>query len=327
MPGKQQAVHTCMLQAFIIYQIHCMKKIISIFFILISTVTISKACELCGCGTGNLYIGQLPGFKTRFIGVRYQYMGYKTEMAADKSMFSKDSYQTTEIWSGWNIGKKWQVLVFVPWQYNRKVTDDGIKESNGLGDISLLINYQLLHTIHTNRNNQMVEQQLWVGTGIKTATGKYQLDLSAPDANIGDANSQNGTGATGLLLNGMYQLRIGNNGLGSTVNYMHNGTNASGYRFGDRFSMGGFVYHRYRFSGIGLSPNLGLLYNQSGTSRMEGNKVDNTGGHAVNLTAGIELNLNRISLGLNTQLPLEQNYAAGQTLLTNHTVLHLSVAF
>lgn len=304
-----------------------MKKIISIFFIFISTVTISKACELCGCGTGNLYIGQLPGFKTRFIGVRYQYMGYKSEMATDKSMFSKDSYQTTEIWTGWNMGKRWQALAFVPWQFNRKLTDDGIKENNGLGDISLLVNYQLLHTMHTNQSNQLVEQQLWLGAGVKTATGKYQLDLSAPDANIGDANSQNGTGAWGYLLNGMYQLRIGNNGLGSSVTFLQNSTNSSGYRFGNRFSLGSFVYHRYRISGMGVSPDAGLLYTLSGASHMEGAVVENTGGHALNLTAGIELNLKKVSIGVNTQLPLEQQYAAGQTLLTNHTVLHLSLAF
>ncbi len=304
-----------------------MKKYISLFlFLLISNFTV-QACEICGCGVGNLYIGQLPGFKTRFVGIRYQYMRYKSEMATDKSQFSKDAYQTTELWAGWNIGSRWQVLAFVPWRFNKKISDDGIKQNNGLGDISLLANYSLLHTRSTNLGNKIVEQQVWTGAGIKLATGAYHVDLTDPTANIGDANSQNGTGSVSYLFNTQYQLRIGQNGMAASLQYQANTTNAEGYRFGNRFTGALYAYHRYRINGVSLSPNLGLLFDHNNSNSLNHETVAETGGHRINLTGGVEIGLKRFSIGLNTQLPLQQQYASGQTLLTNHTVLHLSIAF
>lgn len=301
------------------------KPIVFICFLFLITLT-AHACEICGCGVGNVYIGQLPGFKTKFIGIRYQYMGYRSEMAVDKSQFSKDNYQTTEIWSGWNLGRQWQLLTFVPWRFNQKISDDGVKKNSGLGDITVLANYRLLHRAQTNRQNEVVEQQVWLGAGLKLATGKYHVYLTDPNTNIGDANSQNGTGSIGYLLNGVYQLRIGSNGFGSSVHYQYNTTNTEGYLFGNRISITGFVYHRYRIAGNVISPNLGLLYERSNSNQLHGEVLEQTGGHHLNLTGGVEVSLNKLSLGVNTQLPLQQQYASGQTLLTNHTVVHLSIA-
>ncbi len=127
-----------------------MKKIFLLYCFLSISFTGLFACEICGCGTGNFYMGLLPNFKSKFIGIRYSYLHYQTQLAADNTQFSNDYYKTTEIWSGWNIGNKWQVLAFIPYRFNKKISDDGVKETNGLGDISLLANYQLLHTRKTN---------------------------------------------------------------------------------------------------------------------------------------------------------------------------------
>lgn len=289
-----------------------------------STVS-SFSCEICGCGVGNFYMGNLPRFKTSFIGLRYHYMRYQTVLASDPSQFSNDYYKTAELWGGINLGSRWQALVFAPYRINRKVSDDGIVESSGLGDISVLAQYSLLHT-RTAGTRAAIDQQLWLGAGLKFATGKYHLALSDPDANIGDANSQAGTGSTDILLTAMHTLNTGRLGLTNTASYKMNTVNSSGYRFGNRFSLSSAVYYRLPVAGLSVSPSLGLLYEHAASNKYEQAVVDGTGGYSLLLTEGLELNLNRINIGFNMQLPVRQQYAGGQTKLKSRGVLQLSFA-
>src|SRR6476659_8437637 len=87
-----------------------------------------SACEICGCGVGNFYLGLLPNFKSKFFGIRYQYMHYHTQIMADATQFSNDYYKTVELWTGFNVGKNWQVLAFIPYRINKQISDDGIKK-------------------------------------------------------------------------------------------------------------------------------------------------------------------------------------------------------
>jgi hypothetical protein len=41
-----------------------------------------RACDICGCGVGSYYLGILPEFKKRFIGLRYQHKGLITHLNA-----------------------------------------------------------------------------------------------------------------------------------------------------------------------------------------------------------------------------------------------------
>src|SRR5215813_12420697 len=105
-----------------------------------------NACDVCGCSSGAYFIGPFPIFHKHFLGTRYTFRTFKSAIAGDPSQFSNDFYQTVELWGGWNIGKRWQVLGFVPYNMNRQKSDDGLSKSSGLGDISIIINYNLLST-------------------------------------------------------------------------------------------------------------------------------------------------------------------------------------
>jgi hypothetical protein len=62
--------------------------------LMLGTVIVADACEICGCGVGNFYLGMLPNFKNKFVGVRYQFMQYKTRLKTDESQYSNDYYKT-----------------------------------------------------------------------------------------------------------------------------------------------------------------------------------------------------------------------------------------
>lgn len=294
---------------------------IIVSFILFS----ASACEICGCGVGNFYLGLLPHFNSKFFGVRYQYMHYHTQLKTDPSQFSNDYYKTVELWGGINIGRRLQLLAFVPYHINKQFTDDGIKTQNGLGDVSLLLNYNLFHSRNSAGKN-LIEQQLWIGGGVKLPTGKNNIDLNDPAANPGDVNSQAGSGSTDILLNASYDISIKKFGLNTSANYKINTDNKTGYHFGNRFTANSFAYYKLRAMGLGIAPNIGVLYENASTNNLNKAAVAQTGGHLVSAAGGVEINLKSIALGANVQLPVSQNFAEGQTQLKLKGLVHLTLA-
>ncbi|MDB5199036.1 MAG: hypothetical protein JWO92_999 [Chitinophagaceae bacterium] len=297
------------------------------FFLTVFTFLIifsASACEICGCGVGNFYLGLLPHFNSKFFGVRYQYTHYHTQLASDATQFSNDYYKTVELWGGINIGSKLQLLAFVPYHINKQFTDDGIKTQNGIGDVSLLLNYNLLHS--RNAGKRLVEHQLWIGGGVKLPTGKNNIDVNDPLVNPGDVNSQTGSGSTDILLNASYDVSINKFGLNTSVNYKINTDNKTGYQFGNRFTANTFAYYKLRAMGLGIAPNVGLLYENAAINKLSKAAVVQTGGNLTSVAGGIEMNFNKIALGANVQLPVAQNFAEGQTQAKVKGLVHLTFA-
>jgi hypothetical protein len=277
--------------------------------ILFLSVQDSFACDICGCSSGNYFIGPFPFFHKHFFGTRYTFRSFNSAVTGDASQYSKDFYQTIELWGGWNIGKKWQVLAFVPYNFNRQNSDDGLTKSNGLGDITVIINYNLLNKQSKDKTGNKISQQLWVGGGVKIPTGKFSPD---PNDIIPTASNQAGTGSVDYLLNVMYAININKWGLNSSVNYKIN-KSAEGYKFGDRFSSTAFVFRSFKAGTTTLNPNVGLLYENLQANKLDGAKVPDSGGNALLAAAGLEIGFNKMSVGFNAQLPVTQNFANGQT--------------
>lgn len=303
-----------------------MKKLLLILTIMIF-VSAVHACDICGCGGSNVYLGMLPDFKTKFIGVRYQYMKYYTQLADDHSQFSHNYYNTVEMWTGWNIGKKWQVLGFIPYHYNKQMDDDGASNKNGLGDITILGNYQLMHTRKTDDHNNTVEQTLWIGAGIKIPTGTFKLDVNDPNTTIADINAQIGTGSTDFLLTATHNIRINQFGINTSVNYKINTENRSDYKYGNKFTATTIAYYRIRLGGVAIAPNAGAIYENTDPNTLNKGKVEFTGGYAVSALAGVEFTFNKIAVGFNLQKPFAQNYAESQTEMEFRGMAHVTFAF
>jgi len=302
-----------------------MKKGLIILILFTTAMQQSTACEICGCGVGNYYIGLLPQFKSHFIGLRYHYNKFNTRLVSDPSQYSNDFYQTLELWSGWNIGKHFQLLAFVPVNFNHQESDEGITNLKGLGDAVLLMNYKLFDINSKNNSRKNVNQQLWLGAGLKLPTGKFEIDPNDPDV-ASKANMQLGSGTTDILLNGMYNVRAGKIGVTTQANYKISSTNEDDYRFGNKFSASSFISYGLNAKTTTISPNLGLLYENTAESKLASSKVDLTGGSLLQGAAGVEFGFNKVALGFNVQLPIAQNFAEDQTKQKIKGMVHVTFA-
>jgi hypothetical protein len=296
-----------------------MKKIF-LAGILFLSVQDSFACDICGCSSGNYFIGPFPFFHKHFFGTRYTFRSFKSNVADDPDQFSKDFYQTIELWGGWSIGKKWQVLAFVPFNFNRQNSDDGLVKSSGLGDITLMVNYNLLNKQSKDKKGNNINQQLWIGGGVKIPTGKFSPD---PNDIIPTASNQAGTGSVDYLLNAMYAININKWGINSSVSYKIN-RKAEGYQFGDRFSSTAFVFRSISKGSTTFSPNTGLLYENLRTNKLDNVKVPDSGGNALLAAAGLEIGFKKMSIGFNAQLPIAQNFSNGQTTTKVRGMVHVT---
>ena len=303
-----------------------MKKFFSVILMTI-VISFSKidACDICGCGVGNYYIGILPQFNHQFFGLRYHVSGYSTRLASDPTQFSRDFYQTIEWWGGWNLGKKIQLLTFVPYNFNHQNSDDGVSSKKGLGDIIFLANYKVFDIRSVSGNDKVSSQQFWLGGGVKLPTGKFDVEPSTPDM-AAMANGQLGSGSTDFLLNAMYNIRINQFGVNSTATYKINSANKDQFKFGDKAAITSFAYYSIPISKTVISPNVGLLYEHSKQSELQNIKIDLTGGSILNSAFGVEFGFNRISVGFNVQVPLTQNFAENQTKEKAKGMVHISIA-
>ena len=313
-----------------------MKKLF-IAAILLIAVTSSYACSICGCGGGNLYMGLFPNFKSKFIGVRWNYAEYHTNLINDPTQFSHNFYNSFEIYSGFNIGKRWQVLAFLPYHYNVQFDDDkGHVSKSGLGDITVLANYKLFDTRYLKNQTNTTSQQVWIGGGIKLPTGSFNVDVNDSTTTLADINAQIGTGSVDLFLNGRHTIQFNNFGINTSASYKIALPNNQNYKYGNKLSINSIAFYRISQKHTTITPNAGLSFENIEANKLNGQKIilsDGlnsgtyvTGGHVINALAGVEITIKQITIGANLQLPLSQDFAAGQTKLNVKGMLHISFA-
>jgi hypothetical protein len=303
-----------------------MKKHIIIAIILIAPVY-SIACDICGCGVGNSYIGILPDFNKKIIGLRYRYNSIFTHVGvggATTYLTTNELYRTAEIWGGWNITKNFRLMASVPYSFNEKRNQGTTQTKNGISDISLSALYQLVSSRKTVFNDKMLVQSLWVGGGIKLPTGKYNpKDKSSTNDN---ANLfQLGTGSVDFSVNAMYDIRVQDAGINISGSYKMNASNKYDYSYGNKLSANAQAYYKWRIkNAVTVAPNAGVQYETARHDIDTHLMVDISGGRLLLGTVGIETTFKNISLGANWQTPFSQSLANGIVKANDRMMVHVS---
>lgn len=296
--------------------------------ILCCTATVAVACDICGCGVGSYYLGILPEFKKRFIGLRYQHKGLLTHISPDGSvsyMTNQETYQSVEAWGAWNIGSKFRVMGFIPVNFNERVNQGVHTYKSGLGDIAAIGYVKLLDQQSTTANHKRLVHSLWVGGGIKLPTGDYD----PTDENINN-NTQNtfqlGTGSVDFTLNTTYDIRLQDAGINTNLGYKMNTANTYGYTYGNKLTVNLLGYYKWNIQNkITLAPNTGILYENAGKDTQESGKtVEESGGYSTMFTLGIECNMGKISFGGNFQSPIDQELAGNRVKAKDRIMVHVS---
>ncbi|MFN0289879.1 transporter family protein [Pedobacter helvus] len=290
----------------------------------------TKACDICGCGVGSYYIGILPEYNKRFIGLRYQHKTLQTHLGPlgqVTPLTTDETYQTAELWGGWNVGKRFRVLAFVPYNFIQKSSQDANVSKNGLGDVALMGYYNIFTNSNTV-NSKLLVHSLWLGAGIKAPTGTYEAaeKLAVQD---NPNNFQLGTASTDFTLNGAYDVRLNDLGMNVNVNYKINTENKYGYRYGNKLTTNALLYYKFRlFHKFTIAPNAGLLY-ETAVKDVEDNKyeVAVSGGYSTSVVTGFEFAMSKLSIGANYQSVVAQELANKRAKAGNRLMLHLSVPF
>ncbi len=299
-----------------------------IALLIILSPCLTYACDICGCGVGNSYIGILPDFQKHVFGVRYRYSSMLTHVGVDGMatyLTTKERYNTVEVWGGWNISNNVRVMAAVPYNVNERTNGGVTKAKDGLGDITVSGYYQLLNSKHTVSNHLLV-QSLWMGGGVKLSSGKYNpLDKGATTEN---ANLfQLGTGSTDFLMSATYDIRLQDAGINVTSSYKMNTTNRYGYQYGNKFNINSQAYYKFRIKKKWLlAPNAGVQYETAATDDDKGFNVTVSGGNLLLGTVGVETAFRKLAIGANFQTPLSQNLASGIVKAGNRLMVHVSMA-
>lgn len=304
-----------------------MKKGFLILFLFLGSY--ARACDICGCGAGSTYLGILPDFNTRIIGLRYRFNDVLTHVGPGGSssyLTTKERYHTAELWGGWTFGNRFRLMASLPLSYNTKNSQEEDASKTGLGDISLQGFYRLLRSKHS-LGNKLLVQDLWIGGGIKLPTGKYEPldnDEAGKSANL----FQLGTGSFDFMLTGMYDLRLQDAGLNLSASYKMNTTNKYDYNYGNKLSSSAQVYYKFKVSKVAtLAPNVGMAYERSAHDLDQEYVVFNSGGYVLSGTLGAELQYKKIALGGNWQPPLSQELAMEVVKARNKMMVHVSLMF
>jgi hypothetical protein len=236
-----------------------MKKISMIVVFILSMASIATACDICGCGASSAYLGILPDFNTRIIGLRYRYNAVQTHVGPGGTstyLTTDEKYQTAEVWAGWNFGKKWRIMAYLPVSYNTKVSKEEDASKTGLGDAGIQVMYHVLNFKNTVSERLLI-QDLWAGAGVKLPTGKYEpgdKETSGQSANL----FQLGTGSFDFLATAMYDVRLQDAGLNLSASYKVNTTNKYDYNYGNKLSTNAQLYYKFRVKKVlTIAPNIG----------------------------------------------------------------------
>lgn len=308
-----------------------MKKTIYLICLLSLIASFSAtACDVCGCGVGNYYLGVTPQIQKNMIGLRYRHQSFDSHLghthAGEKAFASTETFNTAELWARYYIKTRWQVTAFLPYQLNQKTDETGTKKLNGIGDGLLLLQYNLFNSfLRVDTVNRKWQHNWFIGGGLKAPFGQYKYteDVSA----VANPNFQLGTGSWDWLLTTSYTARYKKVGFTTDFSYKSNGKNNNLYRFGDRLSTNASFFGLISKNLWSFMPSVGTSFEHSAVNYSKGYSVDFTGGNSTFANAGTDIFYQSFTGGITYQVPVNQQLGGGNIKTNQRVMVHVAYVF
>lgn len=285
------------------------------------------SCDACGCSMSQINWGILPNQSSHYLGLWWQYQRYGSfsgsEFDALDEQYAEEQFNLIELRGRFNINKKWKLFGIVPYAYHIRERDGAEVILNGLGDITLMANYQVLST--PDSLQKVVRHSVAVGAGLKLPTGSFQ-EIEDQET-FANPYFQVGTGSWDILFNLVYTLRWNNFGLNTDFTYKWNTTNSNDYKFGNRFNGALTLFQLTNLGTFQIMPNIGVFVEQAEWDVMDNFYRTFTGGEAVFGNLGMELYFNRFNLGANYNHPIYADWSNGQLEPEGRYSVHFNVFF
>lgn len=302
-----------------------MKRIVVLIIFSLAVGHEVHACDVCGCSLGGNYFGILPLYNKNFVGLRWSQAKFHSYIAPTQYLpaeQSNDTYAKVELWGRYYLGKRVQLFAFIPYAYNDMKGTDQVVSANGLGDISIMGNYVLFST---GEGKSDFKQTLIAGGGVKLPTGEFDL---TDKGKIINRNFQLGTGSVDFNLNAVYTVLYKKTGINVETGYKINTRNRHDYLFGNQYRASAQLFYWQTLGQFSFLPHAGMNYEQGATHK-DGHIIQvNTGGSAWLGSGGLDLYINRFTVGVNYQKPVSQKYNSDDTAdITSKARWTLSLTF
>ena len=230
---------------------------------------------------------------------------YDSEFFEDE--YSSDTFQRFDLIGKFNLGRKLQLNIMLPYLVNNMDGNLQKVNFNGIGDPLVQLFYNVVNTgIDPAR---ALNHSFLIGAGIKLPFGSNN---QRDNEELINRNFQLGSGSIDYQLSTMYTLRFGNYGIASEAGYRINTENSDGYDFSNQSNISLNLFFLRESPQIGLLPYGGLYFEYADSHTDNGIIQVNTGGNALLANLGLQIYLQKITMSVATQVPISQSYNSDQ---------------
>lgn len=285
-------------------------------------------CESCGCsGTGgNMGYGTVTG--SNFAGVRLIIQHYRSKAGIwNNSPWVNEDFNTLQVWDKIPVNSRIVTHIMIPYHfYHREFTDGTTQDIQGIGDITVLGFYKLIHPKRSKSSTNPFKTAhiLELGGGVKIPTGKYDEAYATGSVNPG---FQTGTGSWDYILASNYNLNYRSWGINALIDYRIKTENSRHYQFGNQWNYGINFYRMVSLNKLHLMPITGISVEISEKDKQSGSFKSHTSGNAVFGKIAIESSYNKWSLGFTSLLPISQKLNDGKVEVKNRLAVYLNYNF
>lgn len=267
----------------------------------------AKACDVCGCAPAGNALNFLPEFQKHFVGIRYQYQGFRSLPHEDhtNTLPTTEHFYTLQAYGRLVIHQRLHLLAFVPYRVNQRSTESDALNLSGLGDITLQAQYLIFNNYGTNAK---FRNALQVGAGLKLPSGKFD---ALDDGLMIHNNMQLGSGSFDFSANIIHTLRLKAWGLNTSMMYNRPGENVYQFRFGHQVNVNTRAFYLHEMKKSTLMPQVGCMYDVAGADYLRNVSQTHTGGNQWSLHAGADVYFKSFALGFQATRAIHEHMAEG----------------